>query len=81
MPIRVTLDAMLTKRGMTARDLAAQVGISETQLSLFRSGKVKGIRFRTLARLCAALGCRPGDLLDYDLDPADLEPPGGDEPD
>ena len=81
MPIRVTLDEMLARRGMKARELAATVGISETQLSLFRSGKVKGIRFRTLARLCAALGCRPGDLLDYDLDPADLEPPGGDEPD
>ena len=81
MPIRVTLDEMIVKRGVKARDLAAQVGLSETQLSLFRSGKVKGIRFRTLARLCAALGCRPGDLLDYDLDPADLEPAGGDDAD
>ena len=79
MPIRVTLDEMLARRGMKARELAAEVGISETQMSLFRSGKVKGIRFRTLARLCAALDCRPGDLLDYDLDPADLEPPGADE--
>ena len=51
---------------MTARDLAAQIGLSETQLSLFRSGKVKGIRFSTLARLCKALDCRPGDLLDFD---------------
>ena len=65
MPIRVTLDEMLALRRMTARDLAAQVGLSETQVSLFRSGKVKGIRFRTLARLCAVLGCAPGDLLDY----------------
>ena len=72
MPIRVTLDAMLAKRGMKARELAAAVGLSETQLSLFRSGKVKGIRFRTLARLCAALESVPGDLLDYDLDPDDL---------
>ena len=79
MPVRVTLDALIVKKGIKARDLAAQVGISETQLSLFRSGKVKGIRFRTLARLCAALDCRPGDLLDYDLDPADLAPPEGDE--
>ena len=74
MPIRVTLDEVIVKKGIKARDLAAQVGLSETQLSLFRSGKVKGIRFRTLARLCAALNCRPRDLLDYDLDPADLEP-------
>ena len=72
MPIRITLDAMLARRGMKARELAATVGISETQLSLFRSGKVKGIRFRTLAKLCAALDCRPGDLLDYAYDPGDL---------
>ena len=72
MPIRVTLDEMLARRGMTARQLAADIRISETQLSLLRSGKVKGIRFRTLARLCAALGCVPGDLLDYDHDGADL---------
>ena len=72
MPIRVTLDAMLARRGMTARELAAQIGISETQLSLFRGGKVKGLRFRTLAKLCAVLGCEPGDLLGYDHDPGDL---------
>lgn len=72
MPIRVTLDALIVRKGIKARDLAAQVGISETQLSLFRSGKVKGIRFRTLAKLCAALDCRPRDLLDYDFDEADL---------
>ncbi len=74
MPIRVTLDQLIVKKGLKARDLAAEVGLSETQLSLFRSGKVKGIRFRTLARLCAALDCRPGDLLDYAFDPADLDP-------
>ena len=73
MPIRVTLDAMLVRRGMKARELAAEIGISETQLSLFRGGKVKGLRFRTLARLCAALDCTPGDLLDYDFDPDDLQ--------
>ena len=73
MPIRVTLDQLIVRKGLKARDLAQQVGLSETQLSLFRSGKVKGIRFRTLAKLCAALECRPGDLLDYDFDAADLE--------
>lgn len=73
MPIRVTLDDMLVRRGMKARELAAQVGISETQMSLFRSGKVKGIRFRTLAKLCAVLKCRPGDLLDYDYQPDDMQ--------
>ena len=74
MPVRVTLDRLIVARGIKARDLAAEVGLSETQLSLFRSGKVKGIRFSTLARICAALDCRPGDLLDYDHDPADLVP-------
>ena len=73
MPIRITLDALLLRRGMTGKQLAQQVGLSETQLSLFRSGKVRGIRFSTLARLCAALECRPGELIDYDLDPADLQ--------
>lgn len=72
MPIRVTLDHLIVKKGLKARDLAAEVGLSETQLSLFRSGKVKGIRFRTLAKLCAALDCKPGDLLDYDFDESDL---------
>lgn len=72
MPVRVTLDALIVKKGLKARDLAAEVNLSETQLSLFRSGKIKGIRFSTLARLCAALGCRPGDLLNYDFDEADL---------
>lgn len=72
MPIKVTLDAVLARRGMTARDLSGRIGISETQLSLFRSGKVRGLRFATLARICAALRCHPGDLLDYLHDPADL---------
>lgn len=75
MPIRITLDAMLARRGMTARELAATVGISETQMSLFRSGKVKGLRFRTLAKLCAVLECTPGELLDYDHDATDLQLP------
>jgi putative transcriptional regulator len=72
MPIRVTLDAVLVQRSMTGKQLAHEVGLSETQLSLFRSGKVRGLRFATLARLCAVLDCKPGDLIDYDPDPADL---------
>jgi putative transcriptional regulator len=72
MPVRITLNDLIVARGIKARDLAAEVGLSETQLSLFRSGKVRGIRFSSLNRLCAALGCKPGDLLDYDYDPADL---------
>jgi putative transcriptional regulator len=72
MPIEVTLDAVLASRGRTARDLAAEIGLSETQLSLFRSGKVRGIRFGTLARLCAALDCTPGELLRYTKDLNDV---------
>ena len=77
MPVTIKLDAVLAERKRKARDLARQIGISETQLSLFRSGRVKGIRFSTLAALCAALECKPGDLLDYDHDPADIA--GGEE--
>lgn len=73
MPVSVTLDAMLARRGMTGKQLAERMGISETQLSLFRSGKVRGIRFATIARMCAVLECRPGDLLDYDFDSTDLD--------
>jgi putative transcriptional regulator len=65
MPVRVTLDAILIERGLRAKDVAAAIGVSETHLSLFRSGKVKGVRFETLAKLCRALDCKPGDLLDF----------------
>lgn len=50
---------------MRAKVLAAKIGVSETHLSLFRSGKVKGVRFETLAKLCVALDCKPGDLIDF----------------
>ncbi len=65
MGIVVTLDVMLARRKMRAKDLAAHIGISETNLSLLRSGKVKGVRFETLEKLCEALDCKPGDLLDF----------------
>jgi putative transcriptional regulator len=72
MPVQLTLDVMLAMRKTRARDLAQQIGISETQLSLLRTGKVKGMRFSTLAKLCYVLDCKPGDLIDYEPDPADL---------
>ncbi|OAN67249.1 helix-turn-helix domain-containing protein [Sphingomonas sp. TDK1] len=72
MPVKVTLDAALARRGMTGKQLAEKMGLSETQLSLFRSGKVRGIRFATLAKMCAVLECKPGELLDYDADASDL---------
>ncbi|USU08033.1 helix-turn-helix transcriptional regulator [Sphingomonadaceae bacterium OTU29MARTA1] len=74
MPVEITLDAVLSKRGMTGKELARRVGLSETQLSLFRSGKVRGLRFSTLSRMCAVLDCAPGELLSYAFDPADLPP-------
>ena len=73
MPMRVTLDAVLQSRGLTAKDVARRIGLSETQLSLFRSGKVRGLRFETLSKLCLVLNCTPGELLAYDRDDADLE--------
>ena len=65
MPIVVTLDVMLAKRKMRSRDLAARVGITEQNLSLLKSGKVKGVRFETLAAICQYLECQPGDLLEW----------------
>lgn len=72
MPVRVTLDVMLARRKMRARDVCERIGLSETQLSLLRTGKVRGVRFDTLAKLCLVLECAPGDLLGYDADEADL---------
>ncbi|HEY0026803.1 MAG TPA: helix-turn-helix transcriptional regulator [Allosphingosinicella sp.] len=74
MPVRIKLDAVLADRRLKAKELAQAIGMSETQLSLFRSSKVRGIRFSSLAAICAVLECRPGDLLDYDFDPADVKP-------
>lgn len=62
--ITVRLDVMMAMRKMKGRDLAEAIGITEQNLSLLKSGKVKGVRFETLARLCAALECQPGDLLE-----------------
>jgi len=72
MPVQITLDRVLAARSMTGKELARRVGLSETQLSLFRSGKVRGLRFSTLARICAVLDCAPGDLLEYSFEPGDL---------
>lgn len=68
MPIIVTLDVMLARRKMKSRDVAAAIGLSETNLSLLKSGKVKGVRFETLAQLCTVLACQPGDLLAFEPD-------------
>lgn len=78
MPILVRLDAVLSQRKMRAKDLAMIIGITEANLSLLRTGKVKGVRFETLEKLCLALDCRPGDLLDIEAGPSGAE---GDEAD
>ena len=65
MPIIVNLDVMLAKRKMRSRDLAARIGIAEQNVSLLKSGKVRGIRFDTLTKICLALDCQPGDILEY----------------
>lgn len=66
MRIVVTLDVMLARRKMKSKDLAERIGITEANLSLLRTGKVKGVRFETLAKICDALNCKPGDLLDVE---------------
>jgi putative transcriptional regulator len=63
--IVVNLDVMLAKRKMRSKELAERIGITEANLSLLKSGKVKGVRFDTLDRICTALDCQPGDLLEF----------------
>lgn len=70
MAIIVRLDVMLAKRKMKSRDLAERIGISQQNLSLLKSGKVRGVRFNTLEAICRELDCQPGDILEY---AADLE--------
>ena len=65
MAIIVRLDVMLALRKVKSKDLAAHVGITEANLSLLKSGKVKGVRFETLEAICDFLDCQPGDLLEY----------------
>ena len=69
MGIIVNLDVMLARRKMRSKDLAQRIGITQQNLSLLKSGKVKGIRFVTLERICRVLDCQPGDLLEYRPEP------------
>ena len=68
MAVVVNLDKLLVEKKMTSRALAAFVGITEQNLSLLKSGKVKGIRFDTLSRICEALECQPGDIVAWEPD-------------
>ena len=66
MPIIVNVDVMLARRKMSSGELAERIGISPTNLSILKTGKAKAIRFSTLAAICNALKCSPGDILEYD---------------
>ena len=68
MPIVVNLDVMLARRKIRSRELAERIGITEQNVSLLKSGKVKGVRFETLEKICEVLDCQPGDILEYRAD-------------
>ena len=68
MPIIVRLDVMLAKRKVRSNELAQAIGITQANLSLLKSEKVKGIRFSTLEAICKYLDCQPGDILEYQPD-------------
>jgi putative transcriptional regulator len=72
--IVVNLDVMLARRKMRSRELAERVGITEQNISLLKSGKVRGVRFDTLEAICAVLQCQPGDILEYRPDDATAPP-------
>lgn len=65
MRIVVNLDVMLARRKMRMKQLAALIGVSEQNLSMIKTGKIKGVRFATLIRICDVLDCQPGDLLEF----------------
>ena len=65
MTIVVNLDVMLVRRKMRSRELAERVGITEQNISLLKSGKVRGVRFDTLDAICRVLQCQPGDILEH----------------
>lgn len=69
MPLIIKLDVMLAQRKVKSKDLAKHLGLTETSLSLFKSGKLGGIRFKNLEMMCEYLDCKPGDILDYEPEP------------
>ena len=69
MPIIINVDVMLARRKMSSGELAQKIGISAANLSILKTGKAKALRFSTLAAICHALDCQPGDLLEYRPDP------------
>ena len=65
MPIIVNLDVILAKRKMSVTELSEKVGITMSNISTLKNGKAKAIRFSTLEKICEALDCQPGDILEY----------------
>lgn len=72
MAIIVDIDVMLARRKMSVGELADRVGISPANLAVLKNGRAKAVRFSTLAALCAALDCQPGDLLRWEPEPGEL---------
>ncbi len=72
MNIRINLDIELAKQKMSLTELSQKIGISMTNLSLLKNGKVKAIRFSTLEAICQALNCQPGDILVYEVKESEL---------
>jgi putative transcriptional regulator len=74
-PITVKLDDLLHDRRMTLTELADRVGMTLANLSILKTGKARAIRFSTLEAICEALGCQPGDILQFEPERAQLERP------
>ena len=68
MTIRINIDVMLAKRTMSVTELADEVGITISNISILKIGHAKAIRFTTLEGICKALDCQPGDILEYEED-------------
>jgi len=66
MPIVVKLDVMLAHRKMRSKELAERIGITEQNVSALKSGRVRGVRFETLEKICEVLECQPGDILSFE---------------
>lgn len=65
MSIKINIDVLLAKKNMSVTELSERVGITISNISVLKNGKAKAIRFSTLERICKALDCQPGDILEY----------------
>lgn len=65
MPIIINLDVVLAKKKMRSKELAEKIGITEQNLSILKTGKARALRLNTLDAICKALGCQPGDIIEF----------------